>query len=95
MTEQFVYGPVPSRRLGRSLGVDLVPYKVCSYDCIYCQLGRTKEKTVERKPYIPVEKILTQLYMKLKEGCRADYITVAGSGAVSYTHLTLPTNKTV
>ena len=80
MTEQFVYGPVPSRRLGRSLGVDLVPYKVCSYDCIYCQLGRTKEKTVERKPYIPVEKILDQLYQKLKAGCRADYITVAGSG---------------
>jgi wyosine [tRNA(Phe)-imidazoG37] synthetase (radical SAM superfamily) len=62
------------------LGVDLVPYKVCSYDCIYCQLGRTKVKTVERKPYISVEKILDQLYQKLKEGCRADYITVAGSG---------------
>ena len=62
------------------MGVDLVPYKVCSYDCIYCQLGRTKVKTVERKPYIAVEKILDQLYKKLKEGCRADYITVAGSG---------------
>ena len=80
MTEQFVYGPVPSRRLGRSLGVDLVPYKVCSYDCIYCQLGRTKEKTVDRRPYMPVEKIQAQLYQKLKEGCRADHITVAGSG---------------
>ena len=78
--EHFVYGPVPSRRLGRSLGVDLVPYKVCSYDCIYCQLGRTKEKTIERKPYIAVERILPQVYQKLKEGSRADYITVAGSG---------------
>ncbi len=78
--KHFVYGPVPSRRLGRSLGVDLVPYKVCSYDCIYCQLGRTKEKTIERKPYVPVNKILEQVYQKLKEGVRADYITVAGSG---------------
>lgn len=80
MTKHFVYGPVPSRRLGRSLGVDLVPYKVCSYDCIYCQLGRTKEKTIERKPYITVERILEQVYKKLKEGIRADYITLAGSG---------------
>ena len=78
--EHFVYGPVPSRRLGRSLGVDLVPYKVCSYDCIYCQLGRTKEKTIERKPYIPAGRILDQLYQKLKQGVSADYITVAGSG---------------
>ena len=80
MTEHFIYGPVPSRRLGRSLGIDLVPYKVCSYDCIYCQLGRTKQKTIERKPYIAVEKILGQLCKKLKEGIRADYITLAGSG---------------
>jgi len=80
MRENFVYGPVPSRRLGRSLGVDLVPYKVCSYDCIYCQLGRTKEKTIERKPYIPAGRILDQLYQKLKQGVSADYITVAGSG---------------
>ena len=80
MTKHFVYGPVPSRRLGRSLGVDLVPYKVCSYDCIYCQLGRTKEKTIERKPYITVVRILEQVYKKLKEGIRADYITLAGSG---------------
>jgi wyosine [tRNA(Phe)-imidazoG37] synthetase (radical SAM superfamily) len=78
--EHCVYGPVPSRRLGRSLGVDLVPYKVCSYDCIYCQLGRTKQKTIERKPYIPAKKILDQVYQKLKQGIRADYITLAGSG---------------
>lgn len=78
--EHFLYGPVPSRRLGRSLGVDLVPYKVCSYDCIYCQLGRTKQKTIERKPYIPVDRILDQVCEKLKGGLRADYITVAGSG---------------
>jgi wyosine [tRNA(Phe)-imidazoG37] synthetase (radical SAM superfamily) len=80
MKERFVYGPVPSRRLGRSLGVDLVPFKVCSYDCIYCQLGRTKEKTIERKPYVPVGRILDQVHQKLKEGVRPDYITLAGSG---------------
>lgn len=44
-----VYGPVPSHRLGRSLGIDLVPFKVCTYDCIYCQLGPTMDKTVVRK----------------------------------------------
>lgn len=79
-TKKSVYGPVPSRRLGRSLGIDIVPYKVCSYDCIYCQLGRTKEKTVDRKPYVPLEKVLDQLYQKLKHGERADYITLGGSG---------------
>jgi wyosine [tRNA(Phe)-imidazoG37] synthetase (radical SAM superfamily) len=57
-----------------------VPYKVCSYDCIYCQLGRTKQKTIERKPYIPAEDILNQVQQKLKEGVSADYITLAGSG---------------
>jgi wyosine [tRNA(Phe)-imidazoG37] synthetase (radical SAM superfamily) len=80
MKERLVYGPVPSRRLGRSLGVDLVPFKVCSYDCVYCQLGRTKEKTIERKPYVPVGRILNQVHQKLKEGVRPDYITLAGSG---------------
>jgi wyosine [tRNA(Phe)-imidazoG37] synthetase (radical SAM superfamily) len=80
MSKHYVYGPVPSRRLGRSLGVDLVPYKVCSYDCIYCQLGRTKDKTIERKPYLPAAKILDQVHQKLLEGVSADYITVAGSG---------------
>ena len=80
MSKQHVYGPVPSRRLGRSLGVDLVPYKVCSYDCIYCQLGRTEEKTIERKPYIPAADILAQVRQRLQEGVSADFITVAGSG---------------
>jgi wyosine [tRNA(Phe)-imidazoG37] synthetase (radical SAM superfamily) len=80
MSKHYVYGPVPSRRLGRSLGVDLVPYKVCSYDCIYCQLGRTKNKTIERRPYIRAATILDQVRQKLQEGVSADYITVAGSG---------------
>ena len=48
----YIFGPVPSRRLGRSLGVDLVPFKTCTYDCIYCQLGRTTKKTVERREWV-------------------------------------------
>lgn len=73
-----VFGPVPSRRLGRSLGVDLVPYKTCSYDCIYCQLGRTTRKTVERKEWVPVGAVLDEIQNKLDS--RPDYITFSGSG---------------
>jgi len=71
---------VPSRRLGRSLGIDIVPFKVCTLDCIYCQLGKTTEKIVERKEYVSVEAVLTELKEKLAEGLGADYITISGSG---------------
>jgi len=77
---QYIFGPVPSRRLGLSLGVDIVPFKVCTLDCIYCQLGRTTEKTVVRKAYVPVEDVLTELEERLSEGVRADFITLSGSG---------------
>ncbi len=79
-SDTFIYGPVASRRLGRSLGVDLVPRKVCSYDCVYCQLGRTKKKTVQRKPYVESGKVLDQLHHRLKQEVRADFITLGGSG---------------
>jgi wyosine [tRNA(Phe)-imidazoG37] synthetase (radical SAM superfamily) len=62
------------------LGLDLVPYKVCSYDCVYCQVGRTKEKTIERKPYVQIESVIGQVHQKLKEGVAPDYITLGGSG---------------
>jgi wyosine [tRNA(Phe)-imidazoG37] synthetase (radical SAM superfamily) len=75
-----IYGPVPSRRLGRSLGVDLVPFKTCSYDCIYCQLGRTTEKTIERREYVPVARVLEELDRKLAGGDVPEFITLAGSG---------------
>ena len=65
---QHVFGPVPSRRLGRSLGIDLVPFKTCSYDCIYCQLGRTTNKTIERKEYVPLSEILEELESRLAAG---------------------------
>jgi len=77
---ELVYGPVPSRRLGRSLGVDLVPLKVCPFDCIYCQLGRTTHKTLDRAEYVPAEQVVCQVREKLAAGVRPDHITLAGSG---------------
>jgi len=75
---EYIFGPVPSRRLGRSLGVDLVPFKTCTYDCIYCQLGRTTNKTIQRKEWLPFDKIISQLKDKLY--LKPDYITLSGSG---------------
>ncbi len=75
---QYVFGPVPSRRLGRSLGVDLVPFKTCSYDCIYCQLGKTTSKTITRKEWVPLDQVLEDLKRKLNSN--PDYITLSGSG---------------
>jgi len=77
---KYLYGPVPSRRLGRSLGVDIIPFKTCTLDCIYCQLGRTTCKTVQRKEYVPVDDVLAELKQLLNAGLEADYITIGGSG---------------
>jgi len=74
----YIFGPVPSRRLGRSLGVDLVPFKTCTYDCIYCQLGETTNKTVERREWVSLDAVLAELKKKLTT--RPDYITLSGSG---------------
>ena len=76
----YLYGPVPSHRLGRSLGIDLVPYKVCSYDCIYCQLGSIGNTTVTRKEYADNTIVLDELQHKLASGSPPDYISLAGSG---------------
>ena len=75
-----IYGPVPSRRLRRSLGIDLVPFKTCTYDCIYCQLGRTTHKTIKRKEYVAIPDILRELEQKLDCPDSFDYISLAGSG---------------
>ncbi len=74
----YVYGPVPSRRLGKSLGIDLVPFKTCTYNCIYCQLGRTTRKTVQRQDWVAPDMVLEQLSIELNKPC--DTITLAGSG---------------
>ena len=77
---KHLFGPVASRRLGRSLGVDLVPFKTCSLNCIYCECGRTTIETLERKEYVPFDEIIAEINQWLDAGGTADYITLAGSG---------------
>ena len=76
-----VYGPILSRRLGSSLGLDIIPLKVCSFDCVYCECGPTTLKTTERKPYVSVEAVIGELTAFLKgHPEKLDYITFSGSG---------------
>lgn len=77
---KYLFGPVPSRRLGISLGVDLVPHKTCSLDCLYCECGETTNLTVERKEYVPVDEVLKELDDYFKTHPDPDYITFSGSG---------------
>lgn len=80
MRLKTLFGPVPSRRLGFSLGIDLVPFKVCSMDCIYCQLGRTTKKTVKRKCYVSTDEVLDEWEMVRNGIGDIDCIALAGSG---------------
>ncbi len=80
MRTRCVYGPVPSRRLGRSLGVDLIPYKVCCYDCVYCQVGKTSDLSVERRAFLDPDEVVRQVEAALREGRPAEGITLSGSG---------------
>ena len=77
---KYLFGPVPSRRLGMSLGVDLVPKKVCSLDCVYCEVGKTTKLTLDRKEYILFEKIKEELTHYFNNNPDPDYITFSGSG---------------
>lgn len=77
---KYLFGPVPSRRLGMSLGVDLVPRKVCSLDCVYCEVGETTKLTLERKEYILFDKVVAELSHYFKNNPDPDYITFSGSG---------------
>ncbi len=77
---RHLFGPVPSRRLGLSLGIDLVPVKTCSFDCPFCEVCPTTCHTVERCVYVPVADVLAELDAWLAAGGKADIITVAGSG---------------
>lgn len=80
MTENHIFGPVMSRRLGRSLGIDLLPFKTCSYDCVYCECGATNSLTTKRAEFFPTEEVISQLDTVLRERPTLDYITFAGSG---------------
>ena len=79
-TYRYLFGPVRSRRLGRSLGIDLVPVKTCTFECPYCQLGGTTCKTLERREYVPTDAVIAEFGSWLRAGGLADCITLAGSG---------------
>ena len=80
MKSKYIFGPVLSRRLGKSLGINLVPYKTCPFDCIYCECGKTNNLTLERKEYVTTDKVIEALDGYLKHKPELDYITFAGSG---------------
>ncbi len=75
-----VFGPVSSKRLGQSLGVDLLPSKSCTWNCVYCQLGRTKAFVTERREFFPKEEILAEILEAVASGKKIDWITFVGSG---------------
>jgi wyosine [tRNA(Phe)-imidazoG37] synthetase (radical SAM superfamily) len=79
---KYVYGPVPSRRLGQSLGIDTIPLKTCNWNCVYCQLGRTVPLINERCEYFPREDILAEVKLALadSEPGEIDWVTFVGSG---------------
>ena len=77
---RYVFGPVPSRRFGRSLGIDLTPHKTCSLDCVFCQLGRTGQQTLARKKHVPTSDVITEIRHWLRSDGKADYLTLSGSG---------------
>ena len=78
---KYLFGPAPSRRLGRSLGINIVPAKICSLDCLYCEVGRTKKAVMQRKPYYKAGDILKEFkenFNKFEDLC--DVVTVTGAG---------------
>ncbi|MCK5170466.1 MAG: radical SAM protein, partial [Bacteroidales bacterium] len=77
---KHLFGPVPSRRLGMSLGVDLVPHKVCSLNCIYCECGATNNLTTDRKEYVSFNEIISELKDFFDKNDDPDYITFSGAG---------------
>ncbi|MBF0585564.1 radical SAM protein [Prosthecochloris sp. N3] len=85
---KYVFGPVSSKRLGQSLGVDILPPKSCTWNCIYCQLGRTKEYVTARREFFPKEDILAEIRQAVHSGAPIDWITFVGSGETTlYRHL--------
>jgi wyosine [tRNA(Phe)-imidazoG37] synthetase (radical SAM superfamily) len=79
---KYVFGPVPSRRLGQSLGIDPIPQKTCNWNCVYCQLGRSTPMTNERREYIPCDAILAEVEQSLQDHGpgEIDWVTFVGSG---------------
>lgn len=77
---KYVFGPVPSRRLGRSLGISPIPKKACNYSCVFCQLGRTNKMTNRRQEYFPLEDILAEFDQHHHGEENYDVITIVGEG---------------
>ncbi|MEA3462318.1 MAG: radical SAM protein, partial [Bacteroidota bacterium] len=75
-----LFGPVPSRRLGMSLGIDLIPHKICSLNCVYCECGATTKLTHDRQEYVPVEEVYSELKDFFKHNPDPDYMTFSGAG---------------
>lgn len=78
--DQYLFGPIPSRRLGLSLGISPIPKKTCNYSCVYCQLGRTNKMTNERQEYVPLEEILAEFRAFLQRNHDYDVVTIVGEG---------------
>ncbi len=76
----FLFGPVPSRRLGLSLGINIVPHKTCSYNCVYCEVGKTTDLTVERKSFYDPEEVKREFLENINRLGNIDYVTFSGSG---------------
>jgi wyosine [tRNA(Phe)-imidazoG37] synthetase (radical SAM superfamily) len=77
---QYLFGPVPSRRLGVSLGIDLTPEKSCSFNCVYCECGKTDTLTIARREYVPTVAVMAELRDFLANRPALDSITFSGSG---------------
>lgn len=80
MKLQYIFGPVISRRLGLSLGIDLIPFKTCSLDCVYCECGKTNQLLIERREYVPTAEVTAELDKYLQSNPNIDYLTFSGSG---------------
>ena len=80
MAYRYLFGPVCSRRLGTSLGVDLVPLKTCTFNCVYCECGQTTSLTRERREYVPTDRVIAEVDGYLARAPDLDYVTFAGSG---------------
>jgi wyosine [tRNA(Phe)-imidazoG37] synthetase (radical SAM superfamily) len=80
MKRRHIFGPVSSRRLGRSLGIDLVPFKTCTYNCVYCECGATTSRITRRQTFFPVEDLYAELSDFLSSSPSLDFITFSGSG---------------
>jgi len=77
---KHLFGPVPSRRLGMSLGIDLIPKKVCSLNCVYCEVGKTTKLTLDRMEYVKYDQVIAELQQFMSSNPKIDYFTFSGSG---------------